>query len=335
MKSRFLILFVIVSLSSLTHAATSPFAVNKLLGRGINLGNALDAPEEGHWGVTLQEDYFKIIAEAGFDSVRVPIRWSSHAIEQAPFTIDDEFFERIEWVIDNSLKNELSVVINIHHYDEIFKHPQDHEERFVALWKQIATRFKDLPDNVIFELLNEPNDKLTAEVWNKMLLNALKEVRKTNPNRTIMIGPASWNSYKLLPKLELPKEDRNIIVTFHYYDPFNFTHQGATWVGDLDAQSWLGTKWTASEKEVQIIKDDFKIVSDWATEHNRPIYIGEFGSFGKADMQSRILHAKSIRDIAEDNNFSWAWWEFCSGFGAWDSATKQWRKEIKDALIKD
>lgn len=75
------------------------FTLNQRLGRGINFGNALEAPNyEGEWGLRLREEYFQLVTEAGFDSVRVPIRWSAHARKSEPFTIDPRFFERIDWV---------------------------------------------------------------------------------------------------------------------------------------------------------------------------------------------------------------------------------------------
>ena len=92
-------------------------AANKKLGRGINLGNALDGPKEGEWGVTLKAEYFQWIKEAGFNSVRLPVRWSAHAEETAPYTIDAKFAERVDWAIDQALKNRLNIIVNVHHYD--------------------------------------------------------------------------------------------------------------------------------------------------------------------------------------------------------------------------
>src|SRR2546423_13824394 len=83
-------------------------AANKRLGRGINLGNALEAPREGAWGVTLKAEYFKAIKDAGFDSVRLPVKWSAHAPAEPPYAIDPEFAARVDWAIDEALKNKLN-----------------------------------------------------------------------------------------------------------------------------------------------------------------------------------------------------------------------------------
>ncbi|MGC9349035.1 MAG: glycoside hydrolase family 5 protein, partial [Anaerolineae bacterium] len=120
-----------------------PEAQAARLGRGVNLGNALEAPEEGAWGMVIEADFFDLISDAGFDTVRVPIRWSAHAEEQAPYTIDDDFFARIDWVVDQALSQDLNVVVNMHHYEELFEDPDAHTDRFVSLWEQIATRYAD------------------------------------------------------------------------------------------------------------------------------------------------------------------------------------------------
>lgn len=148
----------------------SAMEMNQRLGHGINLGNALDAPNEGEWGVTLQADYFKWIADSGFATVRIPVRWSAHALEVAPYTIDSVFFSRVQWAVDQAISNKLNVIINMHHYDTIMADPESQQARFLAMWKQIATRFKNYPPQLLFEVLNEPKNKLTAAKWDKLLL---------------------------------------------------------------------------------------------------------------------------------------------------------------------
>jgi endoglucanase len=308
-----------------------PFKQNKHIGRGINLGNALEAPREGEWGVTLKEEYFKVIKEAGFDSVRIPCRWSNHALKEAPYTIDTAFFERVDWAIANALKNDLYVILNMHNYPELTKDPAGQSERFLALWEQIAEHYKDYPDSVLFEPLNEPSGRL-SRLWNETFKKALATIRKSNPYRTIVIGPAESNIINLLRKLDIPKEDRNIIVTIHYYAPLEFTHQGAEWVGEK-SKSWLGTKWMGTVKEKQAIAKVFDRAADWAKKHNRPIYLGEFGAYEKADMDSRARWTAFVAKSAVKRGFSIAYWEFCSGFGAYDPQKNAWREPLLKALI--
>ena len=110
------------------------FHYNRLLGRGINLGNALDGPHEGAWGVTLKADYFRLIKKAGFSSVRIPIRWSTHASTAAPYDIETDFFQRVDWAIGQALSRNLAAVINIHHYEEMNQDPIQNLPRLVELW---------------------------------------------------------------------------------------------------------------------------------------------------------------------------------------------------------
>jgi aryl-phospho-beta-D-glucosidase BglC (GH1 family) len=301
-------------------------------GRGINLGNALEAPKEGDWGVVLKDVYFKNIADAGFDSVRIPVRWSAHAEQSPPYTIDPKFFQRVDWAIDQALKNHLIPVLNMHHYDEIFKNPDNHAERFIALWKQIAEHYKNYPDELVFELLNEPNTKLTADKWNRILTDTLKVIRPSNPLRQIVVGPVGWNAIKELPTLVLPEDDRRLIVTVHYYSPFHFTHQGASWAGE-ESKQWLGTKWTGSKAEQQAVVLDFDNAIAWAVEHRRPIYLGEFGSYNKADMDSRARWTKFVADEALKRKMGFAYWEFCASFGLFDPKNNQWIEPLKQAVM--
>jgi endoglucanase len=306
-------------------------AINKLIGRGINIGNALESPNEGDWDVTLHEEYFQLIKDAGFNSIRQPVRWDSHALEKPPYTIDPNFMARIDWVAKNALSRNLVLIFNMHNYYDLYSDPNGHKERFIAIWKQIAEHFKDYPNTLLFEFLNEPQGKLDAAKWNALLKDTLAVVRQSNPNRTIVIGPANYNDVYKIKTLELPKDDRNIIVTFHYYSPYRFTHQGAHWA--KDANNWLGMKWTASEDEKRLIAKDFDLAAKWGKENGRPIYLGEFGAFNKADMESRICWTKCVVDTAAQRGFSLSYWEFCSGFGLYNQQTKSWNKGLLDAVI--
>ncbi len=202
--------------------------MNKQIGRGVNIGNTLEPPNEGDWDITLQEEYFQLIKDAGFNSIRLPIRWDTHTMEKAPYTIDPNFFARIDWAIKNAMSRNLVLIINMHNYYDFYKDPNGHKERFLAIWRQIAERYKDYPDTLLFETLNEPQDNLKGVFeWNSVVKEWLAVVRNSNPNRMLVIGSANYNNYTELKGLELPKDDRNIIVTFHYYMPYKFTHQGA------------------------------------------------------------------------------------------------------------
>jgi endoglucanase len=304
---------------------------NRLLGRGINLGNALEAPREGEWGLTLKEEFFERIKKAGFKSVRLPIRWSAHAGDKPPFAIDAAFFKRIDWAVEQALSRDLVVIVNVHHFDEFFRDPDKYEPKLLALWKQIAEHYRDRSDRLYFELLNEPTDKVTDR-WNALIPKLIEAIRATNPKRMVIVGPAEWNGLRALDKLRLPEKDRNLIVTFHYYSPFHFTHQGAEWV--TDSKKWKGTTWTGTAKEVEELSKDFSKAAAWAKKNDRPLFLGEFGSYSAADMDSRARWTRAVAREAEKHGFSWSYWEFGAGFGAYDPAAKAWREPLLKALLE-
>jgi endoglucanase len=310
---------------------TDAFAAARALGRGVNMGNALDAPSEGAWGVTLKEEYFEHVKEAGFNAVRIPVRWSAHARAEAPYTIDAGFFARVDQVIAWAFARGLVVVLNVHHYDEMAVSPADHEQRFLALWQQIAEHYKDYPAALFFEPFNEPNSAMTAPVWNKFLSEALVVVRQSNPERMVVIGGVSWNAYDQLQYLELPAGDGHIIATYHYYNPFQFTHQGAEWVEG--SGPWLGTTWEATEAQKAELSSQFDVVAAWAKKQGVPVYMGEFGAYSTAEMPSRARWTAFAAREAEARGFAWAYWEFCAGFGIYDPLANTWRVPLLKALI--
>jgi endoglucanase len=301
-------------------------------GRGVNLGNALEAPREGEWGVKLEERYFELIKKAGFDCVRIPVRWSAHAGSEPPYRLDPDFVNRVDWAVRQALDRRLLPVVNMHHYHELMERPDEHRARFLAIWEQIATHYRDYPPALSFELLNEPHGKLTAEKWNALLADAIPVVRRTNPTRKIVVGPAGWNNIDQLAGLELPEKDRNLVVTFHYYSPFKFTHQGAGWVGG-QSQAWLGTKWTGTPAERQAVERDLDKAITWAVEHRRPIFLGEFGAYSKADLESRARWTRFVAAEAMRRKIGFAYWEFCSGFGVYDAQRDEWIPPLKQALL--
>src|SRR5690606_13662894 len=123
------------------------------LARCINLGNMLEAPTEGECGVRVQEPWLQLIADAGFDTVRIPIRWSAHAAAEPPYTIDEAFFARVDEVVGWVLDAGLQAIINIHHYEEIHTDPEAHHARLVALWEQISTHYQAYPNTLLFEVM--------------------------------------------------------------------------------------------------------------------------------------------------------------------------------------
>lgn len=221
--------------------------------RGVNLGNALEAPMEGAWGLVIQDEWMAIIRDAGFDHVRLPVRWSAHAGREAPYTIDPTFLARVDHVLDLALEADLGVVLNVHHYEEMASEPLIHQERLEAIWRQLAVHYAEQPDNVAFELMNEPNGAADAQ-WGSIWPPLYDIVRESDPDRLICVTGANWSSAGALSILTLPERvatDDRVFATFHFYEPFSFTHQNADWVKGADA--WGGTLWNGTTLQQKAI----------------------------------------------------------------------------------
>ena len=313
-------------------------AMAAALGRGVNFGDMLDAPKEGDWGLTARDEFIEVTAEAGFASVRLPVRWSNHAAATVPFTIDPQFFARVDSVVDNLLAKGLYVVLNMHHYRQLDGDTLNSGEfavdsavldvRYLILWQQIAERFRDKNDHLLFELYNEPHGRLTPSTWDGLAARALNVVRKSNPGRIVVIGPTSWNAAKALWSLHLP-DDANLIVTVHNYQPFNFTHQGAEWVSPTRP---TGVSCCDASQQAEAIAP-LVAAKAWSDAMRYPIFLGEFGAYRKADMRSRVTFTRLMRDQAEARGIAWSYWELASGFGLYDPIAHAWRVPLKDALL--
>ena len=453
--------FIFVFALTFTNAQ-SIFELNTRLGRGLNFGNALEAPFEGEWGMRLEPEYFVLVKEAGFTSIRLPVSWTHHTAKEAPYAIDSEFMDRVQWAVDEALSQGLNIILNNHHHDELNADPPAEAARFEAIWLQIAERFKAYPDTLYFELLNEPHARFNQEpeLWNQLLATTLERVRESNANRAVIVGPVNYNAIGSLDKLELP-DDPNLIVTVHFYDPFAFTHQGAEWVTPIPPTGviWTGgnrrlsPRWQNQSQDTELrfvkeglneyleisfnsaeafvqlhsiigprgydelhiransslelsvscylesehmvplslpaaetfiiplaecgnplaVKDlllknnmgkahSFLIETlelrgdrgvnsvfqdqgselqerlsdayDWGQQHGRPIFLGEFGAYSKADHESRLRWTRFMRQEIEKLEFSWAYWEFGAGFGVYDREAKAWRQDLLDSLMR-
>ncbi len=307
------------------------FALNAHLARSLNLDNVLEAPCDGQSGAASLEGDLRAIAEAGFTGVRIPVRWSWHAAKAAPYAVDPGFFTRVDQVVKAALAQGLAVVLDMHEYEEMAEGPEAQRERFLALWMQIAGHYQSYPPELALELLNEPSGELTPGRWNDLLREAIAGIRRTDPQRVLVAGPANWYGIASLGDLELPAEDRAIIVTVHYYDPFEFTHQGAEWVEG--AGDWLGTTWRGTPAEIEALSRDLDTAAGWGRANGRPMFLGEFGAYGRADAGSRARYTAAVARGAEARGMSWAYWEFCAGFGVYDSVLRGWDGPLLRALV--
>ena len=302
-----------------------------------------------------REKMFAGIAAAGFKTVRIPVNFGAWASLDAPFKWENqEGLKTADLFVKWASANDLNAIIDLHHTEFDGTIPgAATTERVVWLWKEIAARYKNTdPERVFFELRNEPHD-IAAQDWRAQAQEIIKAVRKQAPNHTLIVGFHDWNSRAALIDSE-PFDDRNIIYTFHYYDPFIFTHQGATWAGEglpelknvpfpaaktkIEVPETARGKWVESliknyEKDSKAEKmfADLKAAKDWSEKNNAPIFLGEFGSYGKYPAaEDRCRHAEVIYSALGKLNIPNAWWEWDGGFNMFEKGTPK----ISDCMRK-
>jgi endoglucanase len=331
--------------------------------RGANLGNGLETPPGQDWGGHYTPQDLSIMRTQGFDHVRIPVGWHNYTGPAPEYRITQDIFDRADLLVNAGLRENLGVMINIHHFEDFTSHPQEQTARFLAIWRQVAAHYAKAPGLLVFELLNEPKDAATTEVMNPIYAAAIREIRKIDPGRTIVVGPGRWNSIGELPKLILPDDDQNLIVTVHNYDPFYFTHQGADWTGpetkvsgiifpgpppvplvpdpklNVDARvlNWIkayNTEPAATNPCSPLaFQAPINQAKEWSEYYGRPIHVGEFGCYIKADPVSRANWYRAFRMAAEQANIGWAIWDWKAGFHYWNEQTGQPEPGMHEALF--
>ena len=329
---------------------------------GVNLGNYLEAPPGQNWGVTCSADEFPLMRAEGFDHVRVPVGWHHYTGPAPDYTLSPNIFARVDFVVTNALASHLAVIINIHHFNEFTTDPSGQTDKFLAIWRQVAAHYAKFPDSLAFELLNEPRDAATTAVINPIYASAIAEIRRTNPHRTLFVEPGHWGSVNELKNLVLPPDD-NLIVSVHCYDPFYFTHQGATWAGpdtkvtgiqfpgppaqplvpdpslklSPGVADWIQRYNTLPADRnpcgPSAFADKLKLAHAWSDYYGRPVHVGEFGCYTIADPQSRARFTAAFRQALDGQKLGWALWDWSAAFCYWDKKNNQPMPGLHEALF--
>lgn len=297
------------------------------MGRGVNI-LGYDPLWSDPAKARFQPRHFRAIRDGGFQTVRINLQAFAHMDGENRF--DPAWLSTLDLMVKSALDAGLTVILDEHDYNLCGEDATACEPRLTAFWRQIGERFRNAPDRVLFEILNEPNHQLDEAAWNRLLGLELAEIRRTNPRRNVIVGPAFWNSEDHLDALKLPDDDRHIIVTFHYYQPMQFTHQGASWNPQTAQMS--GVHWGAAAERERLSRD-FDRVADWSRTHDRPILLGEFGAYDTGDMPSRVAYTDAVARAAEARGFAWCYWQFNSNFIAWDMKRDGWVQPIHNALV--
>lgn len=286
--------------------------------RCINLSNYLEVKPGEEWRYDFKPEHIQRMADVGFDTIRIPARVSSY---WKSGEIEPDFAAELLEIVDLAQAAGLYAIVDVHHFDELVADPAGYAEMFVDIWGGMSALFEGR-SGIAFELLNEPHDALTTEFLLPYYERAYRAIRERHPEAYILVGTDNWGGPDGLK--ELPRSnDPRVIHTFHYYSPFEFTHQQADWL----ESPMPATRWGSTNERGRIYADIRK-----AANHHTPTFLGEFGVYEKAKPVDRALWLKTVREVAEARGIGWCHWGFGAGFGLFDTATDAWDRELLDAL---
>lgn len=285
---------------------------------GWNLGNTLDATggialeSERSWGnpTTTQEMIDEVLAQ-GFNVIRIPVTWEGHFGDGPDYVIHEIWMNRVQEVVDYAYNKGAYVILNMHHEDWHFPSEDNKEAASAtleALWTQIAERFKDYDEHLIFEGLNEPRKKGTVYEWNggdmegravvnhfmQVFVDAVRATGGNNIYRHLMVcGYAASSSTDALKSIELPKDDK-LIVSVHAYTPYNFA---------------LNTKGTDKFTDTYDIDKLMKDIQEIFLDKGVPVIIGEYGAMNKDNEAERVKWATYYLSEAKKIGVPCVWWD--------------------------
>lgn len=300
------------------------------MSRCVNMGNSLEAPANGEWGVPLHLEDFAHIHAAGFDTVRIPVRWSDYTEPDGAFVIRPDFMTEVQTAVDTALAQNLNVILNVHHFEEMMADPRGEMARFLAIWEQISAAFSEAPSDLWFEILNEPNGTLKGRWLQAAQRDAVDVIRRTNADRVIILGGEDWSNVDTL-NTNIGPPDKNIVYTFHYYDPFAFTHQNAPWTGPGGPKETRG--WGSKADKAELAKA-VETASQFQTQIGRPVFMGEFGVYEAAEDGERVKWTGAVRDAMEEAGIPWCLWSFSNSFALYDRAAG-WDADMMAVLGMD
>ena len=283
------------------------------LGKCVNLANTLEPPNEGDWGPAFRDADARIIRDAGFATVRVPINFLGHALAKPPYTLDARFMARARQVIDTLRAAGLNVIVDQHNNDDLSAAPDLNRDRSAGVWRQVAAALRDEPANVWFELLNEPHGKLTNANLLTTLTPSLAAIRETNPSRVVILGGQNWSGVDSLATLALP-DDPYVVPTFHYYDPFEFTHQGASFVHP--APPPMGRPFGGPADAAQLQQALAKVRA-FEDRTGRVPFVGEYGAIEKIPLPERTLYYHTVTSAFASMGLASCAWGYRNAFPLW------------------
>ncbi|MDF7776623.1 glycoside hydrolase family 5 protein [Sphingomonas sp. AOB5] len=295
------------------------------LGKCVNLSNMLEAPTEGSWGRAFLDSDIANIKSKGFTGIRLPVRFSAHALAVAPYTIDAAFMARVKHIVDLAVAADMAIIIDMHHYEELFTDPAGHAARFAEMWRQIGVAFKDYPPTVYFELINEPNNRLDAS--NNLAIQgpALAAVRATNPTRQVVIDGPSWANIDHMLTMAFPA-DPNIVPTFHYYDPQNFGFDTAPWMTPSSRDDF-GTAGDIADLNAVLGK-----IRGFISSTGRVPFVGEYGAHEIRPNAARATYYGMVSAAFASAGVQSCAWGYTNTMHLWRDGSG-WTPGVADAIV--
>jgi endoglucanase len=285
-----------------------------------------------------------LMAQIGFDNVRLSI--DAVPLEQEPQGKDGlnaDFLRRLDHAVDQMLAKGMAVQIDIHpesDYKRRVSTTSEGVDRFVMLWRKLAAHYADRnPDLVFFEVMNEPEERDPYR-WAGVQARAAAAIREVAPKNTIIASGANWSGIGDLLRLH-PLPDGDVIYNFHFYEPMQFTHQGASWAGTWEILThdipYPPTEETMQKSLAQVldpaqryelehywlehwdarhIKLQMDAAAAWAKQNNVPLICNEFGVYRRvSDPMSRMNWIRDVRAALEADGIGWTMWDYRGGFG--------------------
>jgi aryl-phospho-beta-D-glucosidase BglC (GH1 family) len=299
-----------------------------------------------------------LMAKLGFDNVRLSI--DPTPLEQYPRGkegMNEDFLARVDAAVDAMLSNGLAVQIDIHpeeNYKQQIRTSGDAVDRFVALWRRLAAHYANRDqEKIFFEIMNEPEEHDPYR-WAGIQARAAAAIREAAPRNTIIATGPNWSDIADL-LTQQPLADGNVIYNFHFYDPHEFTHQGAGWgqtwwhythdipypptedamaaslkqVPDLNYRFQLENYWLDhwDAHRVRLLIDE---AAAWARQNNVPLICNEFGAYREhTEPASRMNWIRDVRTALEADNIGWTMWDYRGGFGV------VWKQDGQPARVDD
>jgi len=281
---------------------------------------------------------FRLLKKLGFQCIRVPVAFRHF---QTGNSFDPKLFERIDQILRLCHLYGFKLII-CYHSGNLDDNNYTSESQFViSLWQKLAKKYyQQSADDLFFELYNEP-PHMNPDIWQNASIEIIKAVRAVDKKRTFIIGASNYNSIYELSRTT-PLNDENIIYTFHFYEPFFFTHQGAEWVGDQTATTGVPFPYNAvtfpalnpkakntwgetnyyqyrTDGNEQSVKDKLQIVKNWGIKYNVPLLCGEYGVYNKyADPDSRCRYIKAVRQTLKAIQIPGILWDYNGNFSIFE-----------------